>query len=248
MKNGRKPIVQMALAAVLAVALAACSSFASKGTMPPPGPTSKGTMPPPGPTSKVDPNSAPDFISVAGRDGSIVGYVRKELLLPTAGTGGPGDGVWPVYDEDLRTVVGQMVPGKGFVPAGVDPATVPDIPVTVAPSGEPSGRGTGQVVLYVRNDAASQASIAVQTGGQLARGTAAWGGNTGVVCYPMSAGSRLVLLDRPADEAGASVIRSIYTRGQETEPPSLWIAVGADGAITQGESVPPWWSGGPPAC
>lgn len=238
MGKGRKPIVWMALAAVLAaVALAACSPLGSKGT-----------MPPPGPNGQVDASSAPDFISVAGRDGSVVGYVRKELLLPAAGAGGPGDGVWPVYGEDLSTVVGQMMPGKGFVPAGVDPATVPDIPVRTAPSSEPSGEGSDQVVLYVRNDAAAQASIAVQTGGQLAQGTEVWGGNSGVVCYPMSAGSRLVLLDRPADQTGASVIRAIYTRGQETEPPSLWIAVGAAGAITQGEGVPPWWSGGLPAC
>lgn len=238
MRKGRKPIVWMALAAVLAaVALTACSPSGSKGT-----------MPPPGPNGQVDPKSAPDFIGVAGRDGSVVGYVRKELLLLAAGAGGPGDGVWPVYGEDLSTVVGQMMPGKGFVPAGVDPATVRDIPVKVAPSGEPSSQGSDQVVLYVRNDAAAQARIAVQTGGQLAQGTEVWGGNIGVVCYPMSAGSRLVLLNRAPQEGGASVIRVIYTRGQETEPPSLWIAVGAAGAITQGEGVPPWWSGGPPDC
>jgi hypothetical protein len=225
------------VAVLVAVGLAACSPFSSKGT-----------MPPPGPNGQVDPKSAPDFISVAGRDGSVVGYVRKELLLPSDGTGGPEDEAWPVYGEDLYTVVGQMVPGKGFVPAGVDPATVPDIPVRVAPASEPPGEGSGQVVLYVRNDAAALASIAVQTGGQLEQGTGFWGSNIGVGCYSMSTGSRLVLLDRSAGEAGASVIRAIYTRGQEAEPPSFWIVVGAGGIISQGEGVPQWWASGPQVC
>lgn len=238
MKEGRKPIVRIALAAVLAgAALAACLPFGSKGT-----------MPPPGPNGQVDANSAPDFIAVAGRDGSVAGYMRKEALLPPAGVGSPGDAAWPVYGEDLRTVVGQMVPGKGFVPAGVDPATIPAIPVQTAPSSEPSGEGSGQLVLYFRNAAAAQAWIAIQEGGQLARGGGFWGGNVGVGCFPMSAGSRLVLLGRPADQAGTSVLRAIYTRGQEAEPPALWISVGADGRINQGRGVPPWWSGDPPAC
>src|SRR6266566_9690123 len=198
-RRDRKQLHLMALAAVLAAAgLAACSPFATKGT-----------MPPPGPNGQVDAKSAPDFISVAGRDGSVVGYVRKELVLSADDTGGPGDEAWPVYGEDLYTVVGQMVPGKGFVPAGVDPATVPDIPVRVAPASGPPGEGSGQVVLYVRNDAAALASIAVQEAGQLAQGTGFWGSNMGVGCYSMSPGSRLVLLDRSPAEASASVLRPI---------------------------------------
>lgn len=42
----------------------ACSPFASKGT-----------MPPPGPNGQVDASAAPDFIAVAGEDGGIAGYV-----------------------------------------------------------------------------------------------------------------------------------------------------------------------------
>jgi hypothetical protein len=57
-------------AVVAAACLAACSPFASKGT-----------LPPPGPNGQVDPSSAPDFLAVAGRDGGIAGYSRKDDVL-----------------------------------------------------------------------------------------------------------------------------------------------------------------------
>lgn len=105
------------MAVVLGVLASGCSPLASKGT-----------MPPPGANGQVDPSSAPDFLAVAGRDAGIAGYARKEDVL------GPGDAAFPVYGDDLRTVVGQMVPGKGFVPVGVDPATVLTFAVEVGPS------------------------------------------------------------------------------------------------------------------
>jgi hypothetical protein len=220
-----------AVALLVAAVLGSCAPLASKGT-----------MPPPGPNGQVDPSAAPDFIAVAGRDGGVAGYVLREMLLPA-----PADGAIPVYGEDLRTVVGQMIPDKGFVPAGVDPSTVPTFPIQVAPSGAPAGDGTGQVVLYVRNDAASQAWIAVHAAGQLTHGTGFWGGAIGAGCYPMPAGSRLVLLDRSPTQPGAQVVRPIYSRGQEAEPPSLWVTIGGDGVVTQGTDVPAWW-GEPLAC
>lgn len=241
MRKGRTPITLLIAALVLVGAtLGACSPLASKGT-----------MPPPGPSGQVDPSKVPDFIAVAGSDGSIAGYVRKEAVLPAGGAavGQPSDRSWPVYGEDLRTVVGQMVPGKGFVPAGVDPATVSAIPVEVAPSSESGGEPSGQVSLYVRNGAAAQVWIAILDGGQFLHGGGFWGeGYVGVGCFPMSSGSRLVLLDRAPQEAGATVVRAIYARGQEAEPPALWIELGADGRISQGRGVAPWWSGDPQTC
>jgi hypothetical protein len=237
MKEDRKAISRITLAAVVAAAfLAACLPSASKGT-----------MPPPGPDGRVNASFAPDFIAIAGRDGSIVGYVPKEAMLAPA-VGGPVDAQEPVYGEDLYTVVGQMVPGKGFVPTGVDPASIPDIPVRTAPSSQPARIGSGQVVLYVRNDSAVQAWLAIQEGSQFAQGGGFWGGMIGVGCFAMSAGSGLVLLDHPANDAGASADRVIYTRGLEAEPPELWIVVGADGTIVEGRGIPTWWSGGPPDC
>jgi hypothetical protein len=51
----------------------------------------------------------PDFIAVAGRDAGIAGYARKEDVL------GIGDAPFPVFGDDLRTVVDQTVPGATCV-------------------------------------------------------------------------------------------------------------------------------------
>ncbi len=201
---------------------------------------SKGTLPPPGPNGQVDPSSAPDFLAVAGRDGGIAGYARKEDVLA------PGDVPFPVYGENLSTVIGQMVPGRGFVPAGVDPATVPTFAVEVGPSGQEQP-DANKVVLYVRNDSLIEIHDAVLAGGQITDSGGYWGQNMGVGCYSMPVGSRLVLLDRSASQPGASVVREIYTRHGEPEPPSLWITIARDGSVQQGTGVPAWW-GAPQAC
>ncbi|MBA3877853.1 MAG: hypothetical protein C0498_13190 [Anaerolinea sp.] len=215
---------------MLGVLASGCSPLASKGT-----------MPPPGANGQVDPSSAPDFLAVAGRDAGIAGYARKEDVL------GPGDAAFPVYGDDLRTVVGQMVPGKGFVPVGVDPATVLTFAVEVGPSVDLGSTPSGQVVLYVRNDAAAEAWVTVLVNGQPWNSSGFWGQNMGVGCYAMPGGSRLVLLDRSPEVAGAGVLRQLYVRGQEVEPPSLWITIGKDGSVQQGTGVPAW-SGAPQTC
>src|SRR5450756_310566 len=185
----------LVIALIGGAALAACSPFASKGT-----------MSPPGPNGAVDASSAPDFSAVAGRDAAIAGDARKQDVL------GPGDAPFPVFGDDLWTVVGQMVPGKGFIPAGVDPNTVPKIPVVVGPAGQGQSDGS-KVVLYAQNDSPTEIYDAVLVGGQVTNGGGFWGQNMGVACYSMPVGSRLVLLDRSATEPGASVLREIYTRG-----------------------------------
>ena len=221
--------MRLVIALLGGAVLAACSPFASKGT-----------MPPPGPNGVLDASVAPDFIAVAGRDAGIAGYARKEDVL------GPGDAPFAVYGEDLRTVVGRMVPGKGFIPAGVAPDTVPSLPVIVAPSGQGQPDGS-RVILYVRNDSATEFHDAVLVGSKITNSGGFPGHGRGVTCYSMPAGSRLVRLDRSAGEPGASVIREIYTRVGGLEAPSLWITISKDGAIDQGTGVPDWW-GAPQAC
>lgn len=214
-------------AVIACLVAAACSPLASKGT-----------MPPPDPNGEVDASSAPDFLAVAGRDAGIsgiAGYARKADVLS------PGDAPFPVYGADLRTVVGQMVPGRGFVPAGVDPASVPTFAVEAGPSGSPSGEASGRVVLYVRNDGSDQAWVTVQVAGKPWDSTGFWGQNMGVGCYAMQVGSRLVLLDRSPEQPGAIVVRMIHASEQETEPSSLWITIGKDGSVQQGTGVPAWW-------
>jgi hypothetical protein len=223
---------------IAAVSVAACSPLASKGT-----------MPPPGPDGQVDASGAPDFIAVAGRDGSIAGYVPKRFLFPapTITAGPPAQPDVPVYADDLKTLVGHMVAGKGFVPLGTDPGAVPNLPVQQGPSAAAPSGPSALLTLYVRSSARHPAWFAVLAGGTLAGGQG-YSGGIGVGCVDIGAGGQLVLLDRAPQDAGARILRSIYTRGQSGDLPTLWVDVGADGTISQGAGVPVWWPGDPQAC
>jgi hypothetical protein len=210
-------------------------------------PGSKGTMPPPGPNGQVDASSAPDFIAVAGRDGGIVGYVPKGYLFPAPRTtvGQQVEPEWPVFAEDLRTLIGHMVPGKGFVALGVDPRTVPNVPVQQGPSfGAPSAE-SASLTLYVRNAVTQMAWFAVAGNSVGAQG---YGEGMGIGCVNVGIGGQVVMVDRPPQDAGARTLRLIYRRGQATDQPTMWVDISADGAVTQGEGVPPWWSGAPQGC
>ena len=92
----------------------------------------------------IDAALVPDFVPVWGRDGTTVaGYIPKAYLLgqtmPTVTSSRPEGDIAPVYADDLRTLVGHMYPDRGFVPLGVDPNSIPTIPVQQGPpsSGAP---------------------------------------------------------------------------------------------------------------
>jgi hypothetical protein len=87
------------------------------------------------PGGSLDMSLVPDFVATSDQEGNVVGYSSKWALLPQQ----LADGVLQpaptlVYGEDLKTIVGYMYPSKGFVPVGVDPATVPGIPAEVGPA------------------------------------------------------------------------------------------------------------------
>jgi hypothetical protein len=138
----------------------------------------------------------------------------------------------------------QVVPGKGFIPVGVDPNTVPKIPVQVGPATQHSPDAS-KVALYVRNDSTSTANTAVVIDGTMTAGGGFWSQDIGVECDAMPPGAQLALLDRGISEPGASVVRVLYVRDDEPEAPSLWVVVGTSGAITTGRGVPSWWTGDP---
>jgi len=117
------------LSAVVTVAVADAVGGATKGRIP--DAAFVGTT--------VDLNQVPDYVSVSDQGGNVVGYVSKEVISnPTLGAidkqGRPAATSWTVLGEDLKTVVGYVVPDKGFVPIGIDPATVSPIPYKVAPA------------------------------------------------------------------------------------------------------------------
>jgi hypothetical protein len=73
----------------------------------------------------LDIGHAPDFIRVASH--GVIGYVPKRYILPSP-VNAPANSliaeVAPVYGPDLKTLVGHMYPGVGFVPLGKSPASV----------------------------------------------------------------------------------------------------------------------------
>jgi hypothetical protein len=205
-------------------------------------------MPPAGPNGDVDPRAAPDFIAVAVGDRDDIGYVRKELLFPepTTSTEIPHSDPWPVYAEDLRTLIGHMVPGKGFVPLGVDPATIPERLVQVGPSFGPVA-GAHVLTLYVRNASSATAWVASLMDGTI-RESSSFLGGVGAKCLTSARDGRLLLMDRPPDDPGGRTRLEISVPSDDGEPVTLWIDADAQGAVTHGRGVPDWWPGTPQAC
>jgi hypothetical protein len=220
-----------------ALVIAACSPVGTKGT-----------MPPGGPNGDIDPRAVPDFIAVVVGNGDELGYVRKEFLLPAPTTYSelPHSDPWPVYAEDLRTLIGHMVQGKGFVPLGVDPATIPNRPVHMGPYlGPPEGAHV--VTLYLRNALAATAWVASLVEGAITE-SAALAGGVGVRCLTSAPGGRLLLMDRPPDDADGQTWLEIGVPVGTDEAVTLWIDIDAQGTITHGQGVPDWWSGVPQGC
>lgn len=83
----------------------------------------------------VDRALLPDFVSALGRDGTIVGYVPSDRAVPDS----PSSDPIPVFAGDLKTMVGYMYPGRGFVALGTDYRDVPELPVETpsSPDSEP---------------------------------------------------------------------------------------------------------------
>jgi hypothetical protein len=204
-------------------------------------------MPPPGPDGQVDPSAMPDFIAVAGDVGEV-GWVEKAAVLD------PADRTWPVYADDLRSVVGQLVPGKGFVPAGVDPNAVPTKDVQVGPAtpGAPGlGGGGFNVTVYVRNCSPEMGWIAVVNGGSV-QGVGAGGfwpnGQVGAGEFAVPDGGQLVVLDRSPSDAGAAPRQLIYAGGSAADPVVRWVNIDAAGRAVVGSGTPDWWAGANPRC
>ena len=236
MKHAKSPTRLLIMHVAVLVAVA-CSPVGSKGT-----------MPPAGPNGDVDPNAAPDFIAVAVGDRDGIGYVRKEFLLPepTTSTELPHGDPWPVYADDLRTLIGHMIPGKGFVPVGVDPATIPDRPVQMGPSFGPVD-GAQVLALYVRNASNATAWVASLLDGTV-RESSSFPSGIGARCLTSAPSGRLVLMDRPPDDVGGQTRLEITVPSGADEAVTLWIDVDAQGVIKHGQGVPAWWLGAPQAC
>lgn len=78
---------------------------------------------------QIDAQRIPDFLSVVA--GGETGYVPRAYIVPPSlnEPGGPLLGtIAPVYGPDLKTLIGHMYPGVGFVRLGQSPADEPCSP------------------------------------------------------------------------------------------------------------------------
>jgi len=88
---------------------------------------------------QLDTQGAPDFISIAA--GGVTGYVPRAYILPPEPNKPPNSlllTIAPVYGPDLKTLIGHMYPGVGFVPLGKSPADEPCIPGSTTENGTTS--------------------------------------------------------------------------------------------------------------
>lgn len=254
-RRTRRGLVRtLCVGVVAAVLLAGCTQSGRLLT--------KGTMPPAGPDGRMDPSNAPDFIAVAGREEGIAGYVAKSWLFPAEDTvpGRPGDlppedPPWPVYADDLQTLVGYMVVGRGFVPLSTDPTAAPTSRTVEEPTPEEPTPSLGtpvpigprsNVLLYVRNVSRQTAWFVVRP--MVAPPSAVgFDGGAGNACLVVPAGGQLLRLDRAPQEAATRTVQVVVSAG-ETPPGSLWLDIAADGSVTGGTGVPDWWSDPPGSC
>ena len=79
----------------------------------------------------LDEALVPDYIGYLDNSGEQVGWVSS-VDLGLRGGGQP-KAVVTVYGNDLKTVVGTDVAGRGFVPLGEDPEAVPTMEIWTSP-------------------------------------------------------------------------------------------------------------------
>ena len=124
-------VLVAALVTIGAIALAV-NLFGPGGSSPSTPSLTAGTMPLRAQGGAVNIKKVPDFVATLGRSGKLVGYIPRANLFPATRVSAPASskvgGVAPVYARDLKTLVGHMYPGVGFVPLGRSPASEPCIP------------------------------------------------------------------------------------------------------------------------
>ena len=113
---GRGVTVSVAIGLAVAGGASAAAFLPSKGPVPS---SSNGS---------IDWGKVPDFISVES-DGKPVGYAPRGYVIGnppgTAQSTDLGNGAVPVYAKDLKTLIGHVYPGVGYVPLGESPWSVP---------------------------------------------------------------------------------------------------------------------------
>lgn len=119
------------------------------------------------PNGSLELNKAPSFVSVVS-GGKVVGYVPRADIVPgKPGTPVPNGtrGVMTVYGSNLRTVVGHMYPGVGFVALGATPSTSCTTVTTIVGGNPTSTTCTGTAIMVPNVVGMSTPSAAAKLSG-----------------------------------------------------------------------------------
>jgi len=106
-------------------------------------------------------------------------------------------------------------------------------------------RPTGSVVIYGRNDAPGIAWFGLAPADPTQ--SVGFGPDIGVACLAGPAGTEIVSFDANPAQGGRPQ-RSVGRVQGRVDPAVIWVDVAADGLVTSGIGVPPWWIGDPNVC
>jgi hypothetical protein len=100
-------------------------------------------------------------------------------------------------------------------------------------------RPQGSVIVYGRNDAPGTAWFGLAPADPTQ--SVGFGRDIGVACLGGAAGTEIVSFERDPGQGGQPK-RSLGRVPGGAEPAVMWVDVAADGIVTSGVGVPPWWT------
>jgi hypothetical protein len=107
-------------------------------------------------------------------------------------------------------------------------------------------RPKGSAVIYGRNDAPEIAWFGLVPLSDPPE-TVGFGSDIGVACLVGPVGTEMVSFDTDPAQGGRPE-RSVGRVQGRVDPAVIWVDVAADGSVTSGIGVPPWWIGDPNVC
>ena len=106
-------------------------------------------------------------------------------------------------------------------------------------------RPKGSVIIYGRNDAPGIAWFGLAPADPTQ--SVGFGPDIGVACLTGSAGTEIVSLDADPGQGGRPE-RAVGRVQGRADPAVIWVDVAADGSLTSGIGVTPWWTDDPQTC
>jgi hypothetical protein len=106
-------------------------------------------------------------------------------------------------------------------------------------------RPKSSVIIYGRNDSPRTAWFGLALADPMQ--SVGFGPDSGVACLDGPAGTEIVSFDGDPGQ-GSQPQRLLGRVPGGADPAVIWVDVAADGTVTSGVGVPPWWTDDPAAC